>query len=147
MGGRSQRKKRIRGILFSEGWNMSGTYSIPNGWADSSPKGVAQLLRAGIPARTGGVVVWFVYEDNWWLVACVAASSGKLQLQMYSPLHPHRTEYVSIIFPLVCTGWVLSVVHRVSPQFGYSLLIVALPYSFICHARLLLFLFCWRHCS
>jgi len=37
--GRSQRKKRIRGIIFSEGWDMLGTYSIPNGWADSAPMG------------------------------------------------------------------------------------------------------------
>ncbi len=43
---------------------MSGTYAMPNGWADSAPYGVAQLLRAVATARMGGVVVRIVYGDK-----------------------------------------------------------------------------------
>ena len=64
---------------------------------------------------------------------------------MYEPIHPHRTEYVSKMVPLVCPDRVLSVLHKVSPQFGYILLIVALPYSFIWCVRLVLFLLCTSH--
>ena len=83
---------------------MLGTYAILNGWADSAPKGVAQHLRAGTPARMGGV----------WSVLCTRTNSGSCHGRLHVPgrciyrcmylQQPHRTEYVFKIVPLVCPG-------------------------------------------
>gem|GEM_PF-4634329 len=56
----------IRGMIFTEEWGMLGTYAVLNGWADSAPKGVIQHLRAGTPARMGGV----------WDVLCTRINGG-----------------------------------------------------------------------
>ena len=137
----------IRGIIFSEGWDMLGTYSIPNGWADSAPFGVAQLLRAVATARMGGVRH----------VLCTGTNSGRCHGLLHLPgrcsngCSNQYTHIVQSTCPKECLWFVvvsiLSVLHRFSPQFGYISLIVSLPYSFIRGARFLPFLLCWCICS
>src|SRR6266581_4305754 len=121
----------IRGIIFSEDWLMLGALSNLNGWADSAPKGVAQHLRAGTPARMGGV----------WSVLCTRTNGSSCHGRLHLPgryINGCMNQYTHIVqstCPKECRWFVvvglLSVLHRFSPRFGYILLIVALPYSFI----------------
>ncbi len=124
---------------------MSGTYAIPNGWADSAPFGVAQLLRAVATARMGRVRY----------VLCTRTNIGRCHVWLHLPgrynyrcinQHTHIVQSTcpKEFFWFVVVS-ILSVLHRFSPQFGYISLIVALPYSFIRGARFLPFLLCSSH--
>ena len=126
---------------------MLGTYAIPNGWADSAPFGVAQLLRAVATARMGEVRY----------VLCARINNGSCHVWMHLPgrysngCSNQYTHIVQSTCPKWCLWFVLvrflSVLHRFSPQFGYISLIVSLPYSFIRGARFVPFLLCWCICS